>query len=43
MKLKMFLEKLEYNDSHKNIIRIQTKKVLETYYDRTDDFHQKYA
>ena len=40
----MFLEKnLKYNDSHTNIIRIQLKKEVGTFYDRTEDFQLKYA
>ena len=40
-----FFEKknLKYNDSHSNIIRMQLKKEVETFYDRTEDFHLKYA
>ena len=38
-----FLKKLKYNDRQTNIIRIQLKNEVETFYDRTEDFHQKYA
>ena len=38
-----FWKKLKYNDSHSNIIRIQLKKEVETFYDRTEDFHLTYA
>ena len=38
-----FIKKLKYNDRQTNIIRIQLKNEVETFYDRTEDFHQKYA
>ena len=42
--MKIFLKKnLKCNDSHTNIIRIQLKKEVETFYDRTEDFHLKSA
>ena len=42
-KIEDILKKLKYNDNHINEIRIQLKKKVETFYDRTEDFHQKYA
>ena len=33
----------KYNDSHTNIIRIQLENEVERFYDRTEDFHLKYA
>ena len=38
-----FWKKLKYIDSHTNAIRIQLKKEVEIFYDRTEDFHLKYA
>ena len=38
-KIEDFFEKLKYNDSHTNIIRIHLKKEAEVYYVRTEDFH----
>ena len=42
-KLKIILKKFNYNDSHKNIIRMQLKKEVEIFYDRMEDIHLKYA
>ena len=39
----IFWRKLKYNDSHKNIIRIQLKKEVETFHDRTECYYLKYA
>ena len=41
--MKFFWKKFKYNDSHTNIIRIQWTKEVETFHDRTEDFHLKYA
>ena len=43
-KIEDFLKKnFKYNNSYTNIIRIQLKIEVETFYDRTEDFHLKSA
>ena len=42
-KKESLLKDIQIIDSHSNINRIQLKNEVETFYDRTEDFHLKYA
>ena len=42
-KIKDVLKKTQNNDIHTNIIRIQQKKEVQTFYERAEDSHLKYA
>ena len=43
LKLKRFGKTLRYNDRHRNTIRIDLKKEVETFSDKNDDLHQTHV
>ena len=42
LKLNIICNKLGYKDRHRNIIRIKLKNEVETFSDKTEDFHLTY-